>query len=114
MPLKRYVDNNLREILSEQSTTTMTTNFTRNFSCGEMTDIEEIKVKMYSDKISNKLMLFQRWKFWVSGVSTCVIGSLGFVGNILSLLILSRRWKVLIIISQQLYDLLFQVHAQYL
>ena len=49
-------------------------------------------------------MLFQRWKFWVSGVSTCVIGSLGFVGNILSLLILSRRWKVQIIISQQLYD----------
>lgn len=31
------------------STTTMT-NFSRNFSCGEMPDIQEIKVKMQSDK----------------------------------------------------------------
>ena len=36
----------------------MTTNFTRNFSCGEMPDIEEIKVKMYSDKISYKIDAF--------------------------------------------------------
>ena len=36
--------------------------------------------------------LFQEWKFWLSGVATLVVGTLGIIGNTLSIVVLSRRW----------------------
>jgi hypothetical protein len=33
------------------------------------------------------------WKFWVSGVCTVVTGGLGTAGNILSLIVLCKRYN---------------------
>jgi hypothetical protein len=33
------------------------------------------------------------WKFWVSGVCTVVTGGLGTAGNILSLIVLCKRYS---------------------
>ncbi len=35
----------------------------------------------------------QVWKFWVSGVCTVVTGGLGTAGNILSLIVLCKRYN---------------------